>query len=45
MPLPIAVTALWNDLEAARAEVLAEVDGISQGQADWKPGAKDWSLG
>ncbi len=45
MPLPSAVTALWNDLEAARAEVLAEVHGISQGQADWKPGEKDWSLG
>jgi len=45
MVFPEAVTTLWTDLEAARAEVLAEVDGISQAQADWKPGEKDWSLG
>jgi DinB family protein len=45
MVFPKAVTTLWNDLEAARAEVLAEVDGISQTQADWKPSEKDWSLG
>ena len=45
MAFPEAVTELWNDLETVRAKVLAEVDGISQGQADWKPGEKDWSLG
>ena len=45
MVFPGAVTTLWNDLETARAEVLAEVDGISQAQADWKPTEKDWSLG
>jgi DinB superfamily len=45
MPLPSAVAALWNDLNAARGEVLREVEGLSQAQADFKPGEKDWSVG
>jgi hypothetical protein len=28
-----------------RADVLKEVEGLSQTQADWKPGEKDWSVG
>ena len=45
MTLPAAVEQLWNDLEASRAQVLREVDGLSQAQANWKPGEKDWSVG
>ena len=45
MASPSAVDRLWKDLESVRAEVLAEVDGVSQRQADWKPSDKDWSLG
>ncbi len=45
MPLPKPVQALWDTLEAARAEVLREVGGLSQTQADWRPGEKDWSVG
>jgi DinB family protein len=45
MTLPTPVHALWNDLEHARAEVLREVEGLSQRQADWRPGEKDWSVG
>jgi hypothetical protein len=43
--LPAPVEKLWRDLEAVRADVLKEVGGLSQAQADWKPGAKDWSVG
>jgi DinB family protein len=45
MTLPVPVEKLWNELEAARAEVLREVEGLSQRQADWKPGHADWSVG
>src|SRR4051812_43716871 len=45
MTLPEPVEKLWRDLEAVRAEVLNEAEGLSQTQADWKPGAKDWSVG
>ena len=45
MTLPAAVQQLWNDLEASRAQVLREVEGLSQAQANWKPGEKDWSVG
>ena len=45
MALPPAVQALWDDLQAARAEVLKELEGLTQAQADWKPGDKDWSIG
>jgi hypothetical protein len=45
MALPRAVEILWNDLQAARTEFLGEVEGLSQRQADWKPGATDWSVG
>jgi hypothetical protein len=45
MSLPPPIDALWNELETARAELLPEVVGLSQRQADWKPGARDWSVG
>lgn len=45
MSLPTAVAALWEDLQAVRAEVLREAEGLSQAQADFKPGEKDWSVG
>jgi hypothetical protein len=45
MTLPEPVEALWRQLEHVRADVLREVEGLSQAQADWKPGDKDWSVG
>ena len=45
MALPEPVQSLWRDLEAVRADVLKEVEGLSQTQADWRPGEKDWSVG
>jgi hypothetical protein len=45
MANPKPVEKLWSELERARAEVLREVEGLSQRQADWKPGDTDWSIG
>ena len=45
MTLPTPLERLWSDLETARAEVLREVEGLSQPQADWKPSDQDWSVG
>jgi DinB superfamily len=45
MPLPKPVDALWDELQSVRAEVLGEAQGLSQGQADWRPSEKDWSVG
>ena len=45
MALPPALDAIARDLEVVRAEVLREADGLSQGQADWRPTALDWSIG
>ena len=45
MALPKPVAQLWDELQAVRAQVLQEADGLSQAQADWKPGEKDWSVG
>lgn len=45
MSLPKPVETLWSQLEKVRAEVLREAQGLSQRQADWKPGANDWSVG
>src|SRR5215475_12746990 len=45
MSLPKPVEALWDALQSARAEVLSEVEGLSQAQADWRPGERDWSVG
>jgi uncharacterized damage-inducible protein DinB len=45
MTFPRLVEKLWQDLEAVRADVLNEVEGLSQSQADWKPSERDWSVG
>lgn len=45
MALPTPVEKLWHDLQAVRAQVLEEAEGLSQAQADWKPTEKDWSVG
>jgi hypothetical protein len=45
MSLPKPVERLWDELQRVRADVLREVEGLSQRQADWKPGAGDWSVG
>jgi hypothetical protein len=43
--LPAPIGAIWMELEASRAEVLREVEGLSQRQADWRPAPHDWSIG
>jgi len=45
MTLPAALDAIARDLDAVRAEVLHEADGLSQAQADWRPSPDDWSVG
>ena len=45
MSLPTPIETLWNALQAARGELLTEADGLSQRQADWRPGEEDWSVG
>ena len=45
MAWPEPVANLWRDLEAVRADVLKEVEGLSQTQADWQPAENDWSVG
>src|SRR3989442_10523451 len=45
MSLPKPVEALWSALQAVRADVLTEAEGLSQRQADWKPREKEWSVG
>jgi hypothetical protein len=45
MALPRPVEQLWGELQAVRAQVLREAEGLSQAQADWKPSEKDWSVG
>jgi hypothetical protein len=45
MPLPPPVECLWNDLQAVRAEILKEIEGLTQTQMDWRPGEHDWSVG
>jgi hypothetical protein len=45
MSWPKPVDALWRELEEARAEVVREIDGISQAQSEWRPSPRDWSIG
>jgi len=45
MAFPKAVAELWDELQAVRAQVLHEAEGLSQAQANWKPSEKDWSVG
>ena len=45
MPLPLPLETLWSELQSVRADILKEVEGCSQAQADWRPGQADWSAG
>jgi len=45
MPLPLPLETLWNELQSVRADILKELEGCSQAQADWRPGQADWSAG
>jgi hypothetical protein len=45
MSWPKPVESLWHDLESVRAELLREVEGLSQRQAEWRPSPRDWSVG
>jgi len=45
MPLPAPLEALWSELQSVRSEILKEIEGLSQAQADWRPGHSDWSVG
>ena len=45
MTLPAALDAIARDLDAVRADVLGEADGLSQAQADWRSSVDDWSVG
>lgn len=43
--LPTALQRLREELEAVRAEVLGEAEGLSRAQAEWRPSERDWSVG
>ena len=45
MPLPALMETLWNDLQSVRIQLLKEVEGLSQAQADWRTSDQDWSVG
>jgi hypothetical protein len=45
MTLPAAIDAIWNEMQQVRSRVLAEADGLTQAQADWRPAANEWSVG
>jgi hypothetical protein len=45
MTLPPALDAIARELDTVRAEVLREVETLTQTQADWRPSADDWSVG
>jgi hypothetical protein len=45
MALPPPVEGLWHDLEAIRADVLKEAEGLSQRQSEWRPDEQAWSVG
>lgn len=45
MSLPPPLLAVWTGLEAARAEILREVEGLTQAQSEWRASAGDWSVG
>lgn len=45
MALPAEISALWEELQSVRAEILKEAEGLSQSQADWRPGEGEWSIG
>jgi hypothetical protein len=45
MPLPPPLETLWHDLQAVRAQVLAESEGLSPAQAEWRAAPGEWSIG
>ena len=45
MALAAEMEVFWNEVQANRAALLKEVEGLSQPQFDWRPGEKDWSVG
>lgn len=45
MTLPPPLETLWNDMQAARRDVLHEARGLSQAQLDWRPAEAEWSIG
>jgi hypothetical protein len=45
MLLPAPVESLWIELQSVRAQILKEIEGLSQAQADWRPSEHDWSVG
>ena len=45
MSWPKAVDALWREVQEARADVVREVEGVSQSQSEWRPAPDAWSIG
>src|SRR2546423_11335372 len=45
MSWPKPVETLWRDLESVRAELLREVEGLSQRQAEMRPPTRGCSVG
>ncbi len=45
MPPGPPLETIWRDLESVRAELLRDVEGLSQSQSEWRPSAGDWSIG
>ena len=43
--LPRPLEQLWSELESVRADVMREIEGLSQAQADWRATVDDWSVG
>jgi DinB superfamily len=43
--LPPSLETIWRQMETVRADVLREVNGLSQAQSDWRPSERDWSVG
>jgi hypothetical protein len=42
--LPHALQRIADELEHRRAQVLAEVEALSQRQSDWRSARDQWSL-
>ena len=45
MDLAPELEAFWKKLETERAQVLEELEGLSQAQVDWRPADNEWSIG
>lgn len=42
--LPLALRKIADEIEAARAALLAAVAGVPQRRAEWRPAADEWSI-